>query len=125
MVLFLMVIPRQPEMKRDHLPLSGTTIDEGSGTTEGTKPSPSPADVDAAGNPYSGNVIDKRNLLVEMLPVSGTAGLLSITALEQQKGQRPHLLILMLLVICVAGLLLMMASEGRKAVLSSVDVAGR
>jgi len=104
-------------MKRDHLPLSGTTIDEGSGTTEGAKSSPSPADVDAAGNPYSGNVIDKRNhrLLVEMLPVSGTAGLLSITALEQQKGQRHHLLILMLLVICVVGLLLMMASEGRKA----------
>ena len=105
-----MVIPRQPEMKRDHLPLSGTTIDEGSGTTEGAKPSPSPADVDAAGNPYSGNVIDKRNLLV-MLPVSGTAGFLWITALGQQKG---HLLILMLLVICVAELLLM-APEGRKA----------
>jgi len=99
-------------MKRDHLPLSGTTIDEGSGTTEGAKSSPSPADVDAAGNPYSGNVIDKRNLLVEMLPVSGTAGLLSITALGQQKG---HLLILMLLVICAAELLLMMAPEGRKA----------
>ena len=110
-----MVIPRQPEMKRDHLPLSGTTIDEGSGTTEGAKSSPSPADVDAAGNPYSGNFIDKRNLLVEVLPVSGTAGFLSITALEQQKGQRHHLLILMILVICVARLLLMMAPEGRKA----------
>ena len=48
---------------------------------------------------------------MEVLPVSGTAGLLSITALGQQKG---HLLILMLLVICVAELLLM-APEGRKA----------
>ena len=101
-------------MKRDPLPLSGTTIDGGSGTTEGAKSSPSPGDVDAAGNPHSGNVIDKQNhrLLVEMLPVSGTAGLLSITALGQQKG---HLLILMLLVICVAEVLLMMAPEGRKA----------
>ena len=116
------MIPRQPEMKREHLPLSGTTIDEGSGTTEGAKSSPSPADVDAAGSPYSGNVINKRNLLVEMLPVSGTAGLLSITALGQQKG---HLLILMLLVICVVRLLLMMAPRGSEGtVLSSVDAAG-
>jgi len=44
----------------------------------------------------------------------GTAGLLSITALEQRKGQQHHLLISMLLVICVAGLLLVMAAVRRK-----------
>jgi len=75
---------------RDETISPSSKIGEGSGTTEGAKSSPSPADVDAASNPYSGNVIDKQNLLVEMLPVSGTAGLLSITALEQQKGQRHY-----------------------------------
>ena len=50
----------------------------------------------------------------QMLSVIGTAGLLSITALEQQKGQQHHLLISMLLVICVAGLLLVMAAVRRK-----------